>query len=199
MKDFWEQRYSEEGYAYGIAPNGFLSSQAARLAPGMKALVVGDGEGRNGVWLAEQGLDVTSVDYAEAGLKKASGLAASRGVALNTVCTDLNHWDWPVAEFDLVVSIFLHFPSSIRPIMHAHMLAALKSGGLLVMEAFTKEQLNYKSGGPPVEDMLFSRDMLTEEFSNTELLLLEEAVVSLDEGQYHRGDGAVVRLVARKK
>lgn len=198
MKDFWEQRYSEEGYAYGTAPNAFLSSQAARLAPGMKALVVGDGEGRNGVWLAEQGLAVTSVDYAEAGLNKARGLAASRGVTLHTLCTDLNHWDWPVSEYDLVVSIFLHFPSTIRPVMHAHMLEALKPGGLLIMEAFTKEQLNYKSGGPPVEDMLFSRDMLAEEFSNAELLLLEEVVVSLDEGPYHRGDGAVVRLVARK-
>lgn len=199
MKDFWEQRYSAEGYAYGTTPNVFLAGQASRLAPGMKALVVGDGEGRNGVWLAEQGLEVTSVDYAEAGLKKAQGLATLRGIALNTVCADLNHWDWPVAEYDVVVSVFLHFASSVRTAMHANMLAALKPGGLLIMEAFTKEQLNYNSGGPPVEDMLFTRDMLAEDFSAAEIVLLEDMITSLDEGPYHSGEGAVVQLIARKQ
>jgi cyclopropane fatty-acyl-phospholipid synthase-like methyltransferase len=199
MKDFWEQRYSAHGYAYGTVPNVFLAGQAARLKPGMKALVAGDGEGRNGVWLASQGLDVTSVDYAEAGLKKARALATAHGVKINTVCADLNHWDWPVAKYDVVVSIFLHFASSVRPALHAHMLAALKPGGVLIMEAFTKDQLKYKSGGPPVEDMLFSRDMLAQDFAAADIEMLGEAITSLDEGPYHKGDGAVVRLIARKK
>lgn len=198
MKDFWDTRYSEQGYAYGTEANAFLISEASRLQPGMKVLVVGDGEGRNGVWLAQRGLEVTSVDYSVAGVERARRLAAGRGVTLDSHCADMNDWRWPLEYFDAVVSIFVHFPSSQRVQMHAKMLAALRPGGVLIMEAFNKDQLNYSSGGPPVEDALFSAALLAEDFGAAEIELCQEQVVPLNEGKYHVGQGAVVRLIAHR-
>ena len=198
MKDFWEQRYSEKGWAYGIEPNLFLRAQGARFKPGMKALVVGDGEGRNGVWLAQQGLDVWSADYSAAGLCKARELAIAKGTRLNTECADLTLWHWPVAAFDVVVSIYLHFMPEVRPAMHHAMLQALKPGGVLILEAFSKSQMQYKSGGPPKESMLYSLDELRADFSEARIEMLEETVTELNEGKYHVGSGAVLRLVLTK-
>ncbi|MBI3771127.1 MAG: class I SAM-dependent methyltransferase [Gammaproteobacteria bacterium] len=198
MKEFWEARYSEDGLAYGLEPNEFLVSQCQHLEPGMKVLVAGDGEGRNGMWLAQQGLDVTTVDYAQAGVNRAQALAVQFRVPLQALCQDLTEWQWPQSEFDAVVSIYLHFPSVIRPRMHASMLAALKPGGVLILEAFNKNQLNYRSGGPPNVDALFSAELLAQDFSGAEIELLEECVVELNEGKYHVGPGAVVRLILRR-
>lgn len=196
--EFWNARYAEPGYAYGTEPNVFLVSQRAHLRPGMKALAVADGEGRNGVWLAEQGLDVLSVDASETGLAKARELAADRGAKLRTERADLTAWNWPQAAFDVIVSIFVHFPSEVRARLHRAMFDALRPGGVLILEAFTPEQLRYKSGGPPVADMLYTADMLRIDFAGGEVLLLEERVTDLAEGKYHRGPGAVVRLVLRR-
>jgi cyclopropane fatty-acyl-phospholipid synthase-like methyltransferase len=198
MKDFWEQRYSEKGWAYGTEPNHFLSNQSARLKPGMKALVVGDGEGRNGVWLAQQGLDVLSVDYSAAGLRKARELATAKGTRLDTECVDLTHWRWPVATYDVVVSVYLHFAPEVRTAMHRAMLQALKPGGVLILEAFNKNQLQYKSGGPSVAAMLYSSDELRADFSGAHIEVLDETIAELNEGKYHVGPGAVLRVVLRK-
>ncbi len=199
MKDFWEQRYGADEYAYGVEPNAFLVDQAGQLAPQSKLLVVGDGEGRNGVWLAGQGMQVTSVDYSAEGVKKSQALAAQRGVNVNAICADLTAWAWPEGEFDAVAAIFVHFPSSIRAQLHAAMLKALKPGGLLILEGFHKDQLNYESGGPPNEDMLYTTDMLRGDVKDTDIILLEQGVTMLDEGRFHSGDGAVVRLVAERR
>ena len=196
--DFWNARYAEPGFAYGTEPNSFLVSQKQYLKPGMKALAVADGEGRNGVWLAQQGLDVLSVDTSEVGLRKARELAQSRGVSLRTELADLTTWKWPEHEFDLVVAIFIHFMPESRARMHANMLRALKPGGMLIMEAFTPKQLEYKTGGPPVKEMLYTADMLREEFSEGEVLRLEEILTGLNEGPYHRGMAAVVRLIVKR-
>jgi SAM-dependent methyltransferase len=198
MRDFWEQRYSEEEFVYGTEPNAFLVSQKNLFKPHLKTLVVGDGEGRNGVWLAGQGLDVLSVDYAEAGLKKAQAMAGAAGVELRIQHADLTKWDWPQNEFDLVISIYLHFSSDIRPLLHKKMLQALKPGGLLIMEAFNKNQLKYNSGGPPVENMLFSAELLRQDFSAAQIDMLEETTTELKEGKYHSGEAAIVRLVLHK-
>jgi len=195
--NFWNSRYAEPGYAYGTEPNAFLISQKHYLKPGMKALAVADGEGRNGVWLAQQGLDVLSVDASEVGLRKTQELAADRGVAIRTEKVDLTIWQWPEQKFDVVAVIFIHFPSEVRAHMHRHMFGALKPGGVLILEAFTPEQLTYKSGGPPVAEMLYTADMLRIDFAGGEILLIEELVTELAEGKYHRGPGAVVRLVLR--
>lgn len=196
--DFWNSRFSEPGYVYGTEPNAFLVSQKNYLKPGMKALAVADGEGRNGVWLAQQGLEVLSVDGSEVGLRKVRELAQRRGVTIHTELTDLTEWNWPRNEFDLVAAIFIHFPPESRGRMHEKMLGALKPGGLLLMEAFTPEQLQYKTGGPPIAEMLYTADTLRNDFKGAEILRLEEALTELQEGPGHRGKAAVVRLVMRK-
>lgn len=195
--DFWNARYAEPGFAYGTEPNSFLVSQKQYLKSGMKALAVADGEGRNGVWLAQQGLDVLSVDGSEVGLRKARELAQSRGVSIRTELADLTTWKWPEHEFDLVVAIFIHFMPEFRARMHRQMLQALKPGGVLIMEAFTPKQLEYKTGGPPVKEMLYTADMLREEFREGGILRLEEILTGLNEGPYHRGMAAVVRLIVK--
>ena len=198
MSEFWNVRFSEPGYTYGTEPNAFLVSQKNYLKPGMKALAVADGEGRNGVWLAQQGLEVLSVDGSEVGLRKTRELAMSRGVAIRTELAELTEWEWPRNEFDMVVAIFIHFPTEYRARMHENMLGALKPGGLLILEAFTPEQLEYKTGGPPIVEMLYTADMLRNDFKAGEILSLQEALTDLQEGPGHRGPAAVVRLVLRK-
>jgi SAM-dependent methyltransferase len=214
-QDFWNTRYTEPGYAYGTEPNAFLVSQQSRLQPGMRALAVADGEGRNGVWLARQGLDVLSVDASEVGLRKTRALAAAKGVRVRTEQVDLVTWDWPHSEFDVVIAIYIHLAPAHRARVHQHMLDALKPGGVVILEAFTPEQLNYKSGGPQATEMLFTVQMLRSDFdvqgctnaagagcagavAAGEILLLEETLTDLEEGVYHRGRAAVVRAVIRR-
>lgn len=197
-REFWDSRFAEKGYAYGTEPNEFLVSQKHLLKPGLKALAVADGEGRNGVWLAQQGLDVLSVDQSVVGLAKARELAAQRKVSIRTEQTDLTTWKWPEDEFDVVVAIYIHFPPAVRARMHAAMYAALKPGGVLILEAFTPKQLEYKTGGPQDPAMLYTADMLRNDFGMGERLLLEEVITGLNEGPYHRGQAAVVRLILRK-
>lgn len=196
--DFWNSRYAEPGYAYGTEPNAFLVAQKKYLESGGKALAVADGEGRNGVWLAQQGLDVLSVDASEAGLEKARELAADRGVRLRTERADLTTWTWPEGRYDLVAAIFIHFPPEVRARMHRAMFQALKPGGVLILEAFTPEQLQYGSGGPPLVEMLYTADMLRIDFTGGEILRIEGLVTELGEGKYHRGPAAVVRLLLRR-
>lgn len=198
-KSFWESRYREAGFAYGTAPNAFLVAQQARFTPGQKVLLIGEGEGRNGVWLARQGLEVTAVDQSQTGLAKARQLAAEAGVSLQTVCADLAEWQWPVAEYDFVISIFVHFPPERRRQIHRACLAALKPGGTMILEGFTPEQLAHPSGGPPIEAMLFTEALLREDFADADIELLESLETRLAEGQYHQGPAAVVRLIAVRR
>lgn len=198
MKEFWDQRYAADTFAYGTEPNAFLRSQRARLPERRRCLAVGDGEGRNGVWLAEQGLDVLSVDASAIGLRKARTLAQARGVTLDTQCIDLTQWTWPQDAYDCVVAIFVHFPPAHRQRMHQAMYAALRPGGVLILEAFTPEQLQYHSGGPPNREMLYTAPMLREDFAHGHFELLAETRSELQEGLYHRGEAAVVRLVLQK-
>ncbi len=197
--DFWDSRYDEEGFAYGISPNTFLTSFVESFKEGQKVLVIGDGEGRNGVWLAQQGCSVVSVDSSAVGVEKAKKLAADKGVEIEAICADLNDWDWPVSQFDFVIIIYVHFPPEIRALLHEKVAAVLKSGGQLIMESFTPEQLNYSSGGPPVLEMLYTADMMRSDFKCLEIQQLEECITDLNEGKYHCGEGAVIRLVANKE
>lgn len=194
----WEERYALPGYLYGSAPNRFLAAQAHLLRPGMHALAVADGDGRNGVWLAEQGLRVLSVDRSPLAIEKAAALAASRGVTLETEVVDLFQWRWPVATFDVVVSIFFHLASPRREAMHARMVRTLRPGGRLILEAFTKRQLQFASGGPRDLEALYSAEELQADFADLEIERLDEAETELDEGAFHQGPAALIRLVARK-
>jgi SAM-dependent methyltransferase len=199
---FWDEQYRNEAFVYGEAPNEYLAAQRDRFRPGMRALVPGDGEGRNGVWLAEQGLDVVTLDLSEAGVKKARKLAAKRGARITAIHADLTQSAWPVGEFDVVAAIFLHLPPEIRRPMHRNMLAALRPGGLLVIEAYRPEQIHYREkydskGGPPQVEMLFTEAMLREDLASAEVVELESVDVELTEGTNHLGRGAVVRGVFR--
>jgi len=132
-------------------------------------------------------------------LRKARELAKSRGVSIGTESADLTNWKWPEHEFDIVAAIFIHFPPEHRARMHDKMLRALKPGGVLIMEAFTPEQLEYKTGGPPVREMLYTVETVREDFSKGEILLLQQMLTDLHEGPHHRGTASVVRLVVKQK
>lgn len=196
--EFWNSRYNEEGFAYGTKPNIFLSSFSDNFKVGQKVLVIGDGEGRNGVWLAEQGCAVVSVDSSRVGVEKSQNLANEKGVKIDALCADLNQWDWPESEFDFVVVIYVHFPPEVRALLHNKVVSTLKPGGQLIMESFTPDQLNYSSGGPPVLEMLYTADMMKDDFQLLEIQQLEECIAELNEGKYHCGESAVVRLLAIK-
>lgn len=195
---FWDARFGAEHYVYGTAPNAFLSRQSASLQPGLSVLSVADGEGRNGVWLAEQGLDVTTVDASPEGVAKAQKLAQQRGVSLQAHCADLTNWDWPQAAFDLVVMVFLHLPPDQRPAIHRRLIQALKPGGLLIAEVFRIQQLNHSSGGPKDPDLLYTVETLQADFGDAEILELTEAAPVLDEGPFHQGPAATLQLLARR-
>ena len=201
-REFWDGRYGEPGFSYGLAPNAYLASHRGRFAPGQTAIVPGDGEGRNSVWLAEQGLVVTAVDLSPVGLAKGERLAAGRGASVSFLCADLSAWEWPAAAFDVVAAIYLHFPPALRPRMHRAMAAALRPGGLLVVEAFAPDQIEFqrlhRSGGPDRPDMLYTPDLLRADFAGCEPLELSEVRTELAEGAYHAGPAAVVRGVFRR-
>jgi SAM-dependent methyltransferase len=194
----WDERYAGGDFQFGEAPNLFLLSQAHRLKRGMRALAVGDGEGRNGVWLAEQGLAATSVDWSAVGLAKARALAQRRGVMLETNTADLTRWDWPEAQFDVIAWIFVHLPPEDRAIACAGAMRALAPGGLLLMECFTPAQEGRRSGGPKDRALLWSRALVEQHFAGLEVLELLEGAVRLDEGPRHQGLAEVVRAVLRK-
>lgn len=193
---FWNHRFADASHAYGEAPNAFVQSQVGRIPAGGRVLLPGDGQGRNSVWLAQQGFDVTCVDWSETGLARALELAARHAVLIEPVCADLTTWLWPEREFEAVVAVHLHLPPDSRRQVHHAMLRALKPGGVLILEAFDVEQINYSSGGPNRLNMLYSAEMLEEDFVDAEMLLLERAQVVLDEGLYHQGMAEVVRMVA---
>lgn len=199
MNAFWDERFAAEDYIYGTEPNVYLASRGSLLKSGMTALVPADGEGRNGVWLAGQGLSVTSIDASPVGLEKAARLAAARGVAIKTILADLADWAWPVGGFDLCAAIFIHFEEPLRGEMHRRMVATLKPGGLLVMEVFARGQLSFASGGPRQEALLYDRDGLARDFDGLEILELVATTVDLREGRFHQGPAATIRLTARKR
>jgi SAM-dependent methyltransferase len=197
--DFWNTRFSEQSYLFGTAPNAFLSSQRARLRPGMRALAVADGEGRNGVWLATQGLDVLSVDFSPVALKKAGELAAAAQVTLKTECVDLATWDWGAPRFDLVAAIFIQFAEpDLRDHIFQRMKDVLAPGGLLLLEGYRPEQLAYGTGGPQDINKLYTPTLLKEAFSDFDILTLKEYDADLSEGNRHKGMSAVIDLVAQK-
>ncbi len=194
----WNARYAEVPGMFGESPNEFLLEQAHRLQPGMAALALGDGEGRNGVWLAGQGLRVTALDWSSTGMARAAEFAAVRGVALETVVADATMWDWPAGRFDLVAWVFVHLPPADRAAVAAGVRRALKPGGLLVLECFSPAQEGRRSGGPRMPDLLFTRAILEDAFAGFEVMVMLEGAVRLDEGPKHQGLAEVVRAILRK-
>ena len=200
--DFWNARFSEGGFAYGDRASRLLMGFSDLFRPGQSALVPASGEGRDAIFLARMGLDVTAVDISAAGLAKTAELASLEGVTVQCVEADLSAWDWPKARFDHVAAIFLHTPPPQRPVFHARMLAALKPGGHVFIEGFRPEQIAFQqrhdSGGPQKREMLFRPADIEADFAAAEPLSFWTGVETLTEGPYHSGPAALLRAVFRK-
>ncbi|HXF87230.1 MAG TPA: class I SAM-dependent methyltransferase [Xanthobacteraceae bacterium] len=195
----WEERFAAPDYWFGKAPNAFLKSHAHLLKPGRKALAIADGEGRNGVFLAECGLDVLSLDFSPNAVAKAKALAAERGVTLRAEVADLFRWHWPPAAFDVVVGIFFQFaPPAQRTQIFAGIKKTLKDGGLLLIQGYRPEQLKYGTGGPPHAENLYTRALLEEAFGDFSSLEISEHDSVIAEGVGHNGMSALIDLVGRK-
>ena len=213
----WDARFARADYIFGTAPNAFLAQQGHRLAPGQRALCVADGEGRNSVWLAQQGLIVTAFDISPKGVEKARALAAQAGVQVNYHAAGIEDWDWQPAAFDVVVAIFVQFATPPqRARLFADMLATLKPGGLLLLQGYTPRQLEYRTGGPPRADHLYTPELLraafsaaterdytpvllSDAFAGHEMLVLHEHDSVLAEGTQHAGMSALIDCVVRKR
>ena len=194
----WDERYAQAGYWYGEAPNDFLRAVAGRLAPGADVLSIGEGEGRNGVYLATLGHRVTGVDASALGLAKAQALAVARGVVIDVVEASLETFDLGVDRWDGIVSIWCHLPTALRRDVHARVVRALKPGGLVMLEAYRPEQLEYGTGGPSDPSMLYRLDDLRRDFTGLDIVHGVEIVREVHEGVGHHGLSAVVQLVARR-
>ena len=195
----WQSRYAGPGYYFGTEPNAFLRREARRFKPRDSVLSIADGEGRNGVWLAERGLDVLSVDFSPLALEKSRALAAERGVALRTEQADLAAWTWPTAAFDGVVAIFIQFAApEVRTRMFAGMAQALKPGGWLLIQGYRPEQLRYGTGGPKDVENLYTRALLEAAFPGFSSLEIAEYDAEIHEGAGHNGMSALIDLVGRK-
>lgn len=193
----WNQRYAGAEYVYGTEPNTFLQTHAAQLQGPVLSLA--EGEGRNAVFLATRGLEVLGVDASAVGLAKAQKLAATRGVKIRTEVADLAVYTPPPETFGAVVSIFAHLPSVIRQRLYPLVEQALKPGGILLLEAYAKAQLQHRTGGPKDPDMLMARADLEQAFPHCEIILSREIEREVIEGQLHTGRAAVVQFIARKR
>ena len=201
--DRWNERYSNEAYAYGLEPNAFLKQELEKLSPS-KILFPAEGEGRNALFAASLGWEVSAFDIAQEGKNKAMKLSQERGLKIDYQVGNLSELNYTPAQFDAIALIYAHFPAAIKSQLHKELSNLLKPGGTVIFEAFSKSQLNYiaqneKVGGPKELDMLFSIEEIQNDFSNYEIIVLEEKEIELQEGIYHNGIGSVIRFVGRKK
>ena len=193
----WNQRYNQPDYVYGTQPNEFLASVSTKIPTG-KLLSLGEGEGRNAVYLSGLGFAVTAVDASDVGLAKARRLAAEKGVNLTTITADLGDFLIQPNQWDAIVSIFCHIPSVIRVPLHRQVVQGLKPGGMFILEAFTPRQLDLKNGGPNLPDMLMTLAGLRQELAGLRFVRAVELERSVVEGIFHTGQAAVVQILAVK-
>lgn len=197
--DHWQERFAGADYRFGTAPNAFLASQAKLLPETGKALAIADGEGRNGVFLAERGLDVLSLDFSPNAQEKARKLAAARGVRLRVEQADVINWSYPADAFEVVAAIFFQFASPPdRDRIFAGIKRTLKPGGLLLLEGYRPKQLEYKTGGPSKVENLYTRELLQEAFGDFSSLDIREYDAEIHEGAGHGGMSALVDVVGVK-
>jgi len=198
-RERWDARFAGADYVFGTAPNAFLASQRALLPKQGTALALADGEGRNGVFMAECGLDVLSTDVSPVGLAKADKLAVARKVQLRTELADVATWDFGSDRFDVIAAIFIQFAGpELRARIFTGIRQALKPGGLLFMQGYRPEQLTYKTGGPPHAEYLYTEALLRGAFGDWEIIHLHTHDDAIAEGTGHVGMSALIDLVARK-
>lgn len=197
--EFWNSRFSSESYIFGTHPAAFLADNAHHIPPRSHVLVPADGEGRNSVFLASLGHQVVATDIADKGIAKARRLADSRGVSVEFRQLDLDGWHWPEAQFDAVVAVFIQFaPPAFRDEIFAGMKRAVRPGGLVLLHGYTPKQLEYRTGGPPVVEQLYTEQLLRTAFADYEIVRLNAYERDLDEGDGHRGRSAIIDLIARR-
>lgn len=196
----WNKRFRTDDYIFGTEPNAWLREQAPVWQPGQRVLCVADGEGRNSVWLAKQGLRVDAYDIAEVGVAKARQLAAAQGVNVNYTVADCDSFHYERGAYDGVAAIFVQFADpALRERLFANIQRCLKPGGTLILQGYTPKQLEYKTGGPPQVSHLYTEVLLREAFADFELLTLRAYEAELKEGDRHSGMSALIGLVARKR
>ncbi len=196
-KDFWNRRYSEQQFAYGTEANAFLKEQINKLKPG-KALFLGEGEGRNAVYAAKLRWQVDAVDFSSSAKVKALKLAEENKVMINYEVRDLNEYRFKENYYDLVVMIFLHLPLELREKVFKNSINSLKSNGILLAEAFNKNQINNSSGGPQSLDLLYSENDVLGLVKDLRTEMIESKSIELDEGEFHKGKADVIRYVGVK-
>ena len=199
----WNDRYREKSYAYGISPNQYLKAQLDQLPAG-KVLLAAEGEGRNAVYAAIQGWTVSAFDISIEGKNKAMQLAKANETHIDYKVGPLTELNYQVGEFDVVALIYAHFPPSIRSEYHSHLSSLVKKGGKIILEAFGKNHLPYRSqnekvGGPNGQAFLISIDEIRTDFKEYEIIELTEKEVVLSEGTYHNGVGSVTRFIGVKR
>jgi SAM-dependent methyltransferase len=195
----WDERFDTTDFVFGTEPNAYLAKQAHRLTRGQRALAVADGEGRNSVWMARQGLQVDAFDISAVGIAKARQLARDANVDVAYSVCDCSTWNWPRDAYAVIAAIFIQFADpALRAHLFAGMTAALRPGGILILQGYTPKQLDYKTGGPGVLENLYTESMLRSAFGSLEILELEEYEAELGEGKRHTGRSALIGMVARK-
>lgn len=197
-KQTWNDRYSSEEYIYGTEPNEFFKQQIDLLDAG-KLLLPGEGEGRNAVYAASKGWIVDAVDFSNKAKEKALKLAKAKSVKINYFLSDLTEFRYPENYYDAVGLFFVHLPIDIRKIVHEHIIRSLKIGGIVILEAFNKLQINNNSGGPKDINLLYDEKDILESFRNLEIVIIENASTELNEGNYHKGKADVIRFIGKKK
>jgi 2-polyprenyl-3-methyl-5-hydroxy-6-metoxy-1,4-benzoquinol methylase len=197
MKEFWDERYGSKEYAYGTEPNEFYKTQLSSLTPG-KILLTAEGEGRNAVYATTLGWDVTAYDINTEGRKKAELLAMKKGVKINYTMASHEQFTTELETYDCIVLIFVHSAPDNRQIIHKKLSGLLKPGGRIILEAFSKQQINNNFGGPRNVEMLFSEEDLKADFSGFSTLNISEETIELYEGDFHKGTASVIRMVGEK-
>ena len=198
IENMWNQRYSEPGFAYGTDPNDFLVSCAPLIKPEAEVLCLAEGEGRNAVYLASLGHQVTAVDSSEVGLEKARLLAQENSVSIRTIVADLNGFAIEPGTFEAIISIFCHLPPLTRTTLHHKVCEGLNPGGVFILEGYAKRQLDLNTGGPRSEELLLDLDELKDELAGLRLSHAVETEREIHEGSYHDGIGAVVQIIGSK-
>ena len=193
MQNQWDQRYAAQEYVYGTEPNNFLKEKLTLLKPG-RILFPAEGEGRNAVYAASLGWQTDAFDQSVEGQRKALLLANAKGVTINYYIESLDSWYPAADQYDCITLIFVHLPDSQRQQVHRAAVRALKPGGILILEAFSIKQLTRASGGPKTADMLYTSEMLKDDFKMLSSVETCETQVTLDEGPLHQGLAEVVQL-----
>ena len=198
-RETWDARFSSDDYIFGTEPNVWLAQHADLLKPGMRVLAVADGEGRNSVWLAKQGLHVDAFDISPVGIGKARKLAEQQGVDINFSIHSVEDYPWTTGTYDAVVAIFIQFADpDTRATLFKRMKSALKPDGMILLQGYTPKQLEYKTGGPPNLSHLYTEELLQDAFGDLDISELNAYEQVLTEGTQHHGQSALIGLVARR-